>query len=70
MLGVELDRPAAELVRSALDAGLLLNVTAERVIRLLPPLIIDDAQVTEIADTVAEVVLAFLTKQEKQRVTA
>jgi acetylornithine/N-succinyldiaminopimelate aminotransferase len=70
MLGVELDRPAAELVRSALDRGLLLNVTAERVIRLLPPLIIDDAQVTEIADTVADVVLAFLTRQEKQRVTA
>jgi acetylornithine/N-succinyldiaminopimelate aminotransferase len=70
MLGVELDRPAAELVRSALDRGLLLNVTAERVIRLLPPLIIDDAQVTEIADTVADVVLAFLTRQETQRVTA
>lgn len=39
MIGVELDRPCGELVVRALEAGLLLNVTAERVIRLLPPLI-------------------------------
>jgi len=70
MLGVELDRPAAELVRKALDRGLLLNVTAERVIRLLPPLIINDAQVNEIADTVADIVLELITKDEKQRITA
>jgi acetylornithine/N-succinyldiaminopimelate aminotransferase len=40
MLGIELDRPCADLVEQALDAGLLINVTAERVIRLLPPLIL------------------------------
>jgi len=40
MIGIELDRPAGELVRQGLDAGLVFNVTADRVVRLLPPLII------------------------------
>ena len=46
MLGIELDRPCAELVQRALDAGLLINVTADKIVRLLPPLIInrDEAQ--------------------------
>lgn len=44
MIGIELDRPCAELVGAALEAGLLINVTAERVIRLLPPLILDNEQ--------------------------
>lgn len=70
MLGVELDRPAGELVRIALDRGLLLNVTAERVVRLLPPLIISDAQITEIADTLSEIVLELIHKSEKQRISA
>jgi acetylornithine/N-succinyldiaminopimelate aminotransferase len=60
MIGVELDRPAGELVSIALEHGLLLNVTAEKVIRLLPPLIIDDAQVEEIAQTLARSVEQFL----------
>jgi acetylornithine aminotransferase len=47
MIGIELDRPCGELVGQALDAGLLINVTAERVIRLLPALVFaeQDAQV-------------------------
>ncbi|AGA32954.1 Acetylornithine aminotransferase [Thioalkalivibrio nitratireducens DSM 14787] len=69
MLGIELDRPAAELVRRALDRGLLINVTAERVVRLLPPLITDDDQITEIADTVADIVSRFITKHKEQKVT-
>jgi acetylornithine aminotransferase len=48
MIGVELDRPCAELVGQALAAGLLINVTAERTIRLLPPLIIQAAEVDQI----------------------
>src|SRR5258708_15996725 len=39
MIGVELDRPCGDLVGQALEAGLLINVTMENVIRLLPPLI-------------------------------
>ncbi|TVP87901.1 MAG: aspartate aminotransferase family protein [Thioalkalivibrio sp.] len=70
MLGIELDRPAGDLVRAALDRGLLINVTAERVIRLLPPLIINDAQATEIADTVSDIVLELINKEERQRISA
>ena len=60
MVGIELDRPCTELVPAALAEGLLINVTAQRVVRLLPPLIIDDEQAGQIIDTVARVVLAFL----------
>lgn len=38
MVGIELDRPCGELVLRALEAGLLINVTAEKVVRLLPAL--------------------------------
>lgn len=44
MIGIELDRPCVELVPFALTKGLLINVTAERVIRLLPPLIITEEE--------------------------
>ncbi|MGD8620192.1 MAG: aspartate aminotransferase family protein, partial [Gammaproteobacteria bacterium] len=44
MVGIELDRPCSELVSSALQCGLLINVTAERVVRLLPPLIMTNRQ--------------------------
>jgi acetylornithine aminotransferase len=60
LIGIELDRPCGELVAAALAEGLLINVTAQRVVRLLPPLIIDDEQARQIIDTVARVVLAFL----------
>jgi acetylornithine aminotransferase len=59
MIGIELQRPCGELVGKALEQGLLINVTAERVIRLLPPLIISDQEADQIADTVAELVIAF-----------
>lgn len=39
MLGIELNRPCGELVGQALAQGLLINVTADKVVRLLPPLI-------------------------------
>lgn len=56
MLGIELDRPCGALVPRALEQGLLVNVTAERVIRLLPPLVIDEAQAGQIAATVGALV--------------
>ena len=59
MLAVELDRPCGELVLRALERGLLINVTAERVIRLLPPLILADAQADRIVDEVAALVRSF-----------
>ena len=60
MVGIELDRPCGELVGRALDAGLLINVTAERVIRLLPPLIIDRAQIDELVATLTGLIQGFL----------
>jgi len=61
MLGIELDRPCAELVMSALSAGLLINVTAERVIRLLPPLIIEPDQATHLVEVLSTLIRRFLT---------
>jgi len=60
MVAVELDRPCAALVGEALAAGLLVNVTAERVLRLLPPLVIDDDALTRLADGVTELIRRFL----------
>ncbi|MCK5897489.1 MAG: aspartate aminotransferase family protein [Methylococcales bacterium] len=45
MIGIDLSTPCLELVPKALKQGLLINVTNEKTIRLLPPLIIDDAQI-------------------------
>jgi acetylornithine/N-succinyldiaminopimelate aminotransferase len=54
MLGIELDAPAPDLVKRALSAGLLINVTHERVLRLLPPLILSDAEADEIVQRVVK----------------
>jgi acetylornithine aminotransferase len=56
MIGIELKRDANQLKQAALERGLFLNVTQDRVIRLLPPLIIDDEQAAEIVDTVCSLV--------------
>ena len=47
MIGIELDYPCDELVKQALEPGLLINVTADNVVRLLPPLTIDKTHVDE-----------------------
>src|SRR5439155_25595904 len=47
MLGMELDRPGAPVVQRCLEAGLLINCTADRVLRFLPPLVITREQVDE-----------------------
>ena len=44
MIGVELDRPGGPIVDACREAGLLVNCTADRVIRLLPPFILPDSQ--------------------------
>jgi acetylornithine aminotransferase len=53
MIGVELDYPCGELVERGLERGVLLNVTAERVVRLLPPLILQPAEAQQLVDIVA-----------------
>ncbi|MCP5202081.1 MAG: acetylornithine transaminase [Gammaproteobacteria bacterium] len=60
MLAIVLDRPCGELVRLALDAGLLINVTADNVVRLLPPLILSDAQADELVERLGQVIEDFL----------
>lgn len=60
MLGIELDRPCAPLVMQALEQGLLINVTSEKVVRLLPPLIINAAEVDQIAQILIPLVKGFL----------
>jgi acetylornithine aminotransferase len=60
MLGVELDRPCGDLVRRGLAAGIVINVTADRVIRLLPPLVFGDAESRELVARLAPLVKAFL----------
>ena len=60
MIGVELDRPCAALVTQALEQGLLINVTANTVVRLLPPLIISDDEATQIVNDVSSLIENFL----------
>ena len=62
MLGIELDRPCGELMQRALDRKLLINVTADTVVRLLPPLILTDAQADEIVAEVSQLILEFFGK--------
>jgi len=57
MIGIELDKPCGELVQQALDAGLLINVAAGNVVRLLPPLVLSDDEADKIIDTVSELVI-------------
>jgi acetylornithine aminotransferase len=60
MIGVELDRPCGDLVKHALAAGLLINVTADKVVRLLPPLVLRADEAHEIVRRLAPLVRAFL----------
>lgn len=60
MIGVELDRPCGELVGVARDAGVLINVTADKVIRLVPPLIYGDAEVAALVESVSSIVKNYL----------
>jgi acetylornithine aminotransferase len=60
MIGIELSIPCADLVKQALAQHLLINVTADAVIRLLPPLIITAEQADLIVDKVGNLVIDFL----------
>ena len=64
MIGIELDRPCGELLGLACDAGLLISVTAERVIRLLPPLIVNADEAAQIVALLAPLVRQFLTESQ------
>lgn len=59
MIGIDIDSPCSTLVANALKRGLLINVTAEKTIRLLPPLIIDNEQIDFLTDTLSELITEF-----------
>ncbi|MFO1435979.1 MAG: aspartate aminotransferase family protein [Gammaproteobacteria bacterium] len=59
MIGIELDRPCADLVPQALVKGLLINVTAGNVVRLLPPLVYGDTEVETLLDTLSDIIAGF-----------
>jgi acetylornithine/N-succinyldiaminopimelate aminotransferase len=60
MIGIELDRPCGVLLTQAMEAGLLLSVTADKVVRLVPPLVLTSAEAAEIAARLVPLVKAFL----------
>ncbi len=60
MIGIELDRPCGELVGKALAAGMLINVTADKVIRLLPPLNFSEKEARELVDRITPLIKEFL----------
>src|SRR5882672_6047571 len=63
MIGVELARPCGELVLKSLEAGLVLNVTADTVIRMLPPLVMSEAEAREVLNRLVPVLETFLNKR-------
>ena len=63
MLGIELEKPCGVLVGRALEAGLLINVTRDRVIRMLPPLLINKTEADEIIKILVPLIKAFNAEQ-------
>ncbi len=62
MIGIQLDRPCGDLVGLALEQGLLINVTAESTIRLLPPLIFTEGEAQQLVAKLTGLINAFVTQ--------
>lgn len=60
MIGIELDRPCGDLVSIALAEKLLINVTADKVVRLLPPLVMNEYEANELVKRLSVIIKAFL----------
>jgi acetylornithine aminotransferase len=60
MIGIELSRPCGELVMAALKKGLLINVTSDKVVRLLPPLVIQRSEAEQVVTILSGLVKEFL----------
>jgi acetylornithine/N-succinyldiaminopimelate aminotransferase len=60
MIGIELDRPCGDLVSIALAEKLLINVTADKVVRLLPPLVMNESEANELVKRLSVIIKAFL----------
>ena len=62
MIGIELDRPCGVILQRAADAGLMLSVTADRVVRLVPPLILSADEADQIVQILVPVIRDFLSE--------
>ncbi len=62
MIGIELDRPCGDLVKMALADKVLINVTADKVVRLLPPLVINEVEAKELVKRLSALIKVFLAK--------
>jgi acetylornithine/N-succinyldiaminopimelate aminotransferase len=62
MIGVELDRPCGDLVKQALDQGLLINVTMDNIVRLLPPLVMKEPEARHVLSILVPLVRSFLAR--------
>ncbi|MDZ7814211.1 MAG: aspartate aminotransferase family protein [Ideonella sp.] len=60
MLGIELDRPCGVILTRAMEAGLLLSVTADTVVRMVPPLILSREEADEIVSILVPLLKVFL----------
>jgi acetylornithine aminotransferase len=70
MIGIELTVPCGDLVTQALEAGLLINVTADTVVRLLPPLIYTRDEAKLLIDMLVPLITTFLAQQSASRTPA
>ena len=59
MIGIELDKPCKSLFAAAMDQGLIINITADSVVRLLPPLIMTDDEADQLVDILAPLIRDF-----------
>ena len=62
MVGIELDRPCSALVKMSLENKLLINVTADKVVRLLPPLVMNEAEAKELVSRLTVLIKQFLSQ--------
>jgi acetylornithine/N-succinyldiaminopimelate aminotransferase len=60
MIGIELNRPCGELVKQGLERGILINVTRDKVVRLLPPLVISAQEAEQLLDILIPMIKGFL----------
>src|SRR5688500_8783962 len=70
MIGIELEHPCGELVQQALDRGMLINVTVDHVIRLLPPLNFKTEEAGLLLATLVPLVTQFLDRQAASQAAA
>jgi acetylornithine/N-succinyldiaminopimelate aminotransferase len=70
MIGIELDYACGELVQQALERGMLINVTVDNVIRLLPPLIFRQEEAGLLLETLVPLVTQFLDRQSAPQAAA